>query len=179
MVVNKDTECVDVLELRRLSSRVTHHLPYRRRPLRVRADEALEIVHRLRVGKDASNSEEKWVRKHAIQVLLVRRNILQVAVEHLAHGIHPGLVLKAGPKVGVHLGHCVHAKAVKAVLRLQRLHPVDECAANELAVLIQIRQVRKATNCAQASGATPSPLGQDSPSTCGWLLKSTISHSGW
>jgi len=128
VIVNEDTESINILEVLGLSV-----IP------------VADVIHRRVTAKHVTDRVVHGVVKHASDVVLIGSDVSRIAVEALAHLENAGRCSVFTPKVLGNLGDSVDTDAIKLVFRHDVLDPVLEVASDvRVTVLVEVRQVGKA-----------------------------------
>ena len=126
MIVNKDAESVNVLEVRGF--------------LVVAISDA---IHRLAGTEDVADCVEHGVVEESSERTLVRTNVGGVTVEALTHLENASGLAVFSPEILRHFRDSVNADTIKAVRVNDALNPVLEVLAHIAIALVEVRETGK------------------------------------
>ena len=126
MVVNEDTEGINVLEV-----------------LLFLIVPVLDVVHRLAASENVADSVVHWIVEKRGQMVLVRSYVGWIAVEALTHLEDSSSLAVLRPEVLWYFRNCVDADAVEAIGLHDSFDPVLEVASDIAVALVEIGKVSK------------------------------------
>ena len=128
VVVDKDTESIDVLEV-----------------LRLLVVAVADVVHGFGATEDVTDGVVHWIVEESSQVVLIWSNIGGIAVEALSHLEYTSSLTILRPEVSRHLWDGINPDAIEAILLDDALDPVLEVATHIGVALVKIWQVGQST----------------------------------